>query len=117
MKGDPPIRGDGDPRAEDFFVNLLSAAGATLSPGTTGKATIVDDDDPAYDLVAAPDVTEGTGRTPVVLLNFKVKLSRTSAQQVQVTALTQDDTALSTSDYKFLSKPIIWNGEYADRSA
>ena len=51
-------------------------------------------------------MTEGSGNT--VNLDFKVKLSATSAQRVEVTALTQNGTALSTSDYQFKSLPIVW---------
>ena len=108
VKGDTLPEGTGDPRAEEFFVDLLSATGATFTPGPgmTGTAKIVDDDEQPTISVTGAEVTEGTGGA--VLLDFKVKLSRTTAQQVQVIALTQDGTALSTSDYKFLSKPIVW---------
>ena len=106
VKGDALPEGSGDPRAEDFFVDLLSATGATLAAGKTGTATVLDDDGQPTIAITGAQVTEGSGST--VNLDFKVKLSATSAQRVEVTALTQNGTALSTSDYQFKSLPIVW---------
>jgi large repetitive protein len=101
VKGDTIYEG-----TENFFVNLLSAVNATLGPDTQGQATITDDDPlPTITLVGA-QVTEGTGST--VNLDFKVRLSASSAQRAAVTAFTQDGSAVAPTDYQQKSQRFEW---------
>lgn len=91
---------------EEFFVNLLSAVNATLGPDTQGKGTITDDDALPTLSVTGAQVTEGDGGT--VNLDFRVRLSTTSAQRAAVTAFTQDGTAVAPTDYQQKSQRFEW---------
>ena len=102
------VKGDTIPEGtnENFFVDLLSATGATLGSDTRGTATITDDDAQRSLTVTGAEVTEGDGGT--VNLDFKVKLSGTTAQRVEVTATTADGSAVAPADYQAKTQVLVW---------
>ena len=116
VKGDTDSEGSGDPRSEDFFVNLLSATNATLGSDTQGKATIVDDDVvPTRRVSVFPaEVTEGSGGN--VNLDFKVRLDASSAVPVVVTATTENGTAVAPGDYDVRTERITFAPGVVERT-
>ena len=91
---------------EDFFVNLLAATNATLGSDRQGKGTIANDDAPPTVSISNAQVTEGDGAT--VNLNFIVRMSARSAQRVEVTASTQDGSAVAPGDYQVKTQVLVW---------
>ncbi|MBA3427956.1 MAG: hypothetical protein H0U07_05210, partial [Actinobacteria bacterium] len=120
VKGDTDSEGSGDPRSEDFFVNLLSATNATLGSDTQGKATIVDDDVvPTRRVSVFPaEVTEGSGEGSGgnVNLDFKVRLDASSAVPVAVTATTENGTAVAPGDYDVKTERITFAPGVVERT-
>lgn len=101
------VKGDTLPEPnEDFFLTILSVTNATMGSDNEGKATIVNDDAAPTISIQSASVTEGDGGT--VSLSFTVRLSTRTAQQVQVTATTQDGTAVAPSDYQSRTQVLVW---------
>lgn len=93
---------------DETFQVLLGDPNETVKIGSPNAATAVIKDNDALRTVSitGAEVTEGDDGT--VNLDFKVKLSGTTSQRVEVTAVTQDGSAVSSSDYQFKSVPIVW---------
>ena len=85
---------------ETFFVNLSSAANATIADAQ-GQGTILNDDPFTALRIADVSVTEGAGGS--VLANFTVSLSAASGQTVTVQYATANDTAVAPGDYTALA--------------
>ena len=84
---------------ETFVVNLSNATNATIT-GAQGIATIFDDDGPTMS-VNSVSIAEGhTGFTNAV---FTVTLSAPSVQNVFVSVVTIDNTAISSLDFQRLN--------------
>lgn len=79
---------------EDFFLDLSSPVGATISDNQ-GQAIITSDDVPAVSVSDAADVAEGTDAVFVVLLDTLPL----TGQDLTVDVVTADGTALDGSDY------------------
>jgi ribosomal protein L35AE/L33A len=92
-----PVLGDTtDEVNETFAVNLTSGSNVTVTD-SVGIGTITDDD--AAPTVSINDVTVTEGNSGSVSASFTVSLSAASGQSVTVSALTANDTALSSFDY------------------
>lgn len=106
VRGDSLPEGSGDPRAESFFVDLTSVNGAQFGADRRGTATVVDDDAARTLAIVGAEVAEGDAGT--VNLDLKVRLSGSTAQQVQVTATTADGSAVAPSDYQAKTQVLTW---------
>ena len=88
------VNGDAAPEGnEDFHVDLTSVTLAQFGGDRRGTAIIKNDDAPRSLAITGATVTEGTGSGNFANLDFKVRLSGSTSQQVQVTATTSDGTA------------------------
>ncbi|MGI9214064.1 MAG: Calx-beta domain-containing protein, partial [Methylococcaceae bacterium] len=102
-----PITGDQQVEAdEDFSVQLTTAKNANINP-STGKATvtIINDDLPVVS-IAGTSVQEGNFGTNDAVLTLS--LSAPSAQPINVSVFTQDDTAMSSSDYLGFNQSVYF---------
>lgn len=91
-----------DERNEVFNVLASSPIGGTFSTGVTNTATgtILDDDGPLVSLVGPAPVVEGArGARPVV--NFTVRLSKASPDDVTAIFTTSNGTATAGLDYTY----------------
>jgi ribosomal protein L35AE/L33A len=102
------VNGDVFPEGnENFHVDLTSATLAQFGDDRRGTATIENDDAARTLTVAGGEVTEGTGAT--VNLEYKLRLSGTTSQEVRVTATTSDGSASAgAGDYQVKSQVITW---------
>ncbi len=110
-KGTITIKVNGDAAAEgneDFHVDLTSVTLAQFGGDRRGTAIIENDDAPRSLAITGATVTEGTGSGNFANLDFKVRLSGSTSQQVQVTATTSDGTATAPADYQVKTQVITW---------
>jgi LmbE family N-acetylglucosaminyl deacetylase len=90
---------------ETFFVNLTSPVNATIADAQ-GAGTISNDDAVSIS-VSINDVTVTEANTSTVNANFTVSLSAASAQTVQVTFATADNTAVAPADYTARTPTVL----------
>ena len=93
INGDTAVEPD-----ETLFVNLSSAAGATIADAQ-GLGTITNDDAAATPTLTINDVSTAEGNSGTKNLTFTVTLSPAATGTVAVTATTANGTATSGSDY------------------
>ena len=87
---------------ETFYVDLVSATGATIDPGNkTSVGTIQNDDKPNLSIGNATALTEGNSGQQKA--EFQVTLSPASAEVVTVKYATQDNQAKAGEDYVAIS--------------
>jgi choice-of-anchor B domain-containing protein len=99
--------------AETFFINLSSPSGATIADGQ-GVATILDNDTIPTLSISDASVVEGdTGTSSMV---FTVTQSQPIAQTTAVGFMTEDDTAVSPSDFTAASGTITFPGGTTSRT-
>ena len=103
------INGDALPESQEiFFVDLLTATGATLGTDKRGQATINDDDSPPTVTIGdAPTVTEGDTAGDPLTANFPVTLSGNAPATVQITYSTTQSTATAPGDYTAVSNATL----------
>ena len=91
-------RCSGDPKAENFFVDLISATGgATIGTAPSRGTGQINDDDtpPAVASISSPTVTEGnsTVQAQWVKANFVVRLSANAPTAVTINYSTEQGSA------------------------
>jgi len=85
-----------DENDETFLVNLTNASNASIADAT-GKATIVDDDEPPTMSIADASLTEGD--SGLSTMTFTVSLSQASGRGLSASFATADGTAVAGPDY------------------
>jgi large repetitive protein len=78
VNGDTLPEGTGDPAAEDFFVDLVSATGASISSDSRGTARINDDDTIGAPTLSPASVIEGNSGTANLVFNVTIPPRGTS---------------------------------------
>lgn len=107
------VTGDRTTEADEtFFVNLISAGGATIADGQ-GVGAILNDDrgtTPPQPSISIGDAQITEGNSGTKLLSFTVSLSAVSSQTVQVNYATANGSAkTSDNDYVSSSGTIIFS--------
>ena len=101
-----PVKGDTLTEPDEtFFVNLSTAANATIAK-PQGLGTIRNDD--ALPSLSINDVTVTEGNSGTTNAVFTVSLSGASSQTVTVNFASSDGTATSPSDYAAASGPLTF---------
>ena len=91
---------------ETFFLNLSNPTDVTIADGQ-GLITIQNND--PVPSITINDVTQAEGNAGMKLLNFAIRLSNPSSQQVSVQLDTANGTAEAGSDYVVSASTLIFN--------
>ena len=106
VNGDALPEGTGTPRAEDFFVDLISASGPmTITADSRGTGSIVDDDSPVTASINDVSVVEGDSGTRNA--TFTIALSGGAPAPVTINYATTNGTATSPDDFTAVTNGVL----------